>query len=433
MTEKPSEETSHESNIDLQRFLPPVVLIVVIGGGLLYLNSVNTQKQKLQEDLVESSGTNLELQEKLANLESVVSDLKTAKVYEEEAKAVAAVGALQVVERCQLLQNQVEQIARLQSQYSDLSSELAASSTGRRIASNDGLVAQMSAVMDSTIPSPDTANRLGSQVNFLMQAPQKALNEQVADYQPSAQLISTLEATEREADRVLGQLERAVGDIQSIAKAAADLPESSDYTLKEALAEYDDRSATERRQRVAQTIEDAKQEAAEMLAEQEAANQRQLAEARRKAAEMVADEKASQVLADARDEELKLQSEIQAREAANARAKLEKEFARDKPEIQRILVAMLADGNMLRGDLASKGPASLTVLAGKGVLSEGRSGIEALCGLASLRNDRPRGPLPFFDGRYDWWEQVDREIPAKAQQFLIKYGELMVEKEMLAP
>ena len=53
--------------------------------------------------------------------------------------------------------------------------------------------------------------------------------------------------------------------------------------------------------------------------------------------------------------------------------------------------------------------------------------------LASVGNDRPRGPIPQFIGGDNGWRLTRTEPIETAQQLLTKYGDLMVQKGMLAP
>ncbi len=93
----------------------------------------------------------------------------------------------------------------------------------------------------------------------------------------------------------------------------------------------------------------------------------------------------------------------------------------------------LSDGYKLRGeDSASKGPASLGVLRSLSMLQPGRKGLSAVMYYVTFKNDRLLGPLPMFIGGEQGWDSLEKEGASRAQQLLIKYGDLMVEKGMLA-
>lgn len=113
------------------------------------------------------------------------------------------------------------------------------------------------------------------------------------------------------------------------------------------------------------------------------------------------------------------------------KAKLEQDFQKDLPEIRNYLTNYLSDGYELRG--GGKGPASLRALRGTPIFEAGRRGLEAIIHYASNRNDRPRGPIePETGGDYGW-KIANKDVLTKVQSLLSKYGELLVEKGMLAP
>ncbi len=103
------------------------------------------------------------------------------------------------------------------------------------------------------------------------------------------------------------------------------------------------------------------------------------------------------------------------------------QFERDLPEIRKYLVCYLSDGYKLRGQLSGKGPASLSELESLGFFEKGLPGLKKLLWNSTLGNDRPRGPLP---GNLN---AVAHEAVVRVQELLVEYGEILVEKKMLAP
>jgi hypothetical protein len=103
-------------------------------------------------------------------------------------------------------------------------------------------------------------------------------------------------------------------------------------------------------------------------------------------------------------------------------AGLEKEFQRDLPEIKSLLTAFLTPGFKYRTD-NSKGPASLSHISSQRGLELNATGSYAMAFLANS-SDRPAGGLK---------NPPNQERIRRAQDLLIKYGELMVQKKMLDP
>lgn len=226
---------------------------------------------------------------------------------------------------------------------------------------------------------------------------------------------------------------RVLGDLRAVTQEAAELELNSEANLGQALADLGKNLEQERLDLVAKTIEGSKREAAQLLAEQEAENRKKIAEAERKAAEMVGEETAAKILADATAIKAEIDAAKLVREAAEAKAQLVREFNADLPEVKRYLAAFLADGRKLRD--SGNGPASLAFLSRAGALINNDKGLEELLSLGAYYNDRPAGSLPefFYFNSVNLQNKNDKiGIIEKAQGFLLKYGDLMVEQGLLA-
>jgi len=117
-----------------------------------------------------------------------------------------------------------------------------------------------------------------------------------------------------------------------------------------------------------------------------------------------------------------LKSEVTRVEEAIKAAALEREFQRELPAIKGLLTAFLSDGFYYR-DNNAKGPASLSYIASQKALEPNTQGSSQLAYLANA-NDRPAGGLK---------NPGSQENLRRAQDYLKKYGALMVEKGLLAP
>jgi hypothetical protein len=115
------------------------------------------------------------------------------------------------------------------------------------------------------------------------------------------------------------------------------------------------------------------------------------------------------------------------------REQLIREFERDKAQVASYLRAFTADGFKHRPD-KTKGHSSLSFLESEGALKEGLPGLQRFLFLGSADNDRPRGGLPYYiGGNIQGVQGLNIEPVEKAQALLRKYGELMVERKLLAP
>ena len=80
----------------------------------------------------------------------------------------------------------------------------------------------------------------------------------------------------------------------------------------------------------------------------------------------------------------------------------------------------------------TKGPVSLSVIKSRGGLEPTRQGLQNLFFVARGNSDRPPGGMP--EGVGGQIASATNIAPIeRAQQLLIKYGDLMVKREMLAP
>ena len=112
-------------------------------------------------------------------------------------------------------------------------------------------------------------------------------------------------------------------------------------------------------------------------------------------------------------------------------AQLEREMQRDMNEIKGLLRAYTSPGFAYRPD-DTKGPVSYSLIKSAGGLEPTRKGLDNLFYIATGNSDRDRGGLPEGVGGHIGSETPTQPIE-RAQELLIKYGELMVRKGMLAP
>ena len=112
-------------------------------------------------------------------------------------------------------------------------------------------------------------------------------------------------------------------------------------------------------------------------------------------------------------------------------AQLEREMQRDMNEIKGLLLAYTAPGFTYRPD-DTKGPVSYSLIKSSDGLEPTRRGLDNLFFIGRGNTDRPRGGLP--EGVGGILGSDTSSVPIeRAQELLVKYGELMVRKEMLAP
>jgi len=159
-----------------------------------------------------------------------------------------------------------------------------------------------------------------------------------------------------------------------------------------------------------------RRKAEERRAMQSQAEQVAKAELERIAAETLLQKAKVQAQSDA------IQAETETLEATQQLQKLEREFEGDLPAIRNLLSAFVSKGHYYRSDNKA-GPASLAFLTSQGALEPTANGSYQMAFLANA-GTRPPGGLK---------NPANPDLLRRAQDLLNKYGDLMVQKEMLAP
>ena len=121
------------------------------------------------------------------------------------------------------------------------------------------------------------------------------------------------------------------------------------------------------------------------------------------------------------------------------REALERGFQRDLPQIKSLLKPFITDGRTQPGRYSFEmtvdvGPVSFAKLQGAGALIRTVEAQRKFWSMttANRTNDRDLGGFPPYVGSAQDWNNKQPTV-GRAQEVLIEYGQLMVEKGMLAP
>lgn len=431
MNQPNSSSGNFESRLSFGRLISILGFVgVLFVAAYLYINA-RVQTQQAEEFAQKEALEKAQLLTQLANMEAALSDMKTAKIYEQQEQSITKSNALSILERGEFLRQAIMQFSDSRDKLAAQMESILISEEGRRIASDTALITQASQSLSVAIPNRDAAPTLLARLDSLLSVPKQALEQNVAGYKPGESLNAAFADLQQQCDDAKSIVDRVRSDLQVLTKKAIELPINQELTLADALASLEEIKEQERSAIIAKAREDAKLEGAKLLAAQEAENERILAEAKKKAAEIAGAQMAEKIVADAQAEKVKQEAERKAQEAAIAKAKLEQDFQKDLPDIRNYLTNYLSDGFELRSE--GKGPASLTALRGTPIFQPGRKGMEAIIYIASNKNDRPRGPIERETGGEYGWKIANKEVLGKVQSLLIKYADLLVEKGMLAP
>ena len=147
----------------------------------------------------------------------------------------------------------------------------------------------------------------------------------------------------------------------------------------------------------------------------------------------------SPILAELQKEVEQLRQQVEQQRTDLQRTLLEKEFELDRADINKLLVAFTTPGLTYTTPDGKKDqndglphPVSLGFLKKHGCLQSDRKSLERLLSAAS-RVKRPRGHLPLQWGGDMSHLTMGIKTVQRAEQLLIKYGDLLIEKGLLSP
>lgn len=340
-------------------------------------------------------------------------------------QAIGTVKLLQVKSKGKRLQNVYQTLAEHAAEFEMSITDLLQNEAGSRIASMPELVDQFEALRMSPVPTLDEVESLGTPVQQLL--------DPIGNLDPSgirdeylASLDSMHEQLREKSDSVAKSL-RVLKSIVSDAGSA----DPSTSSLQRVLKSREDSRLEEERKKLAEAAKKAR--AARLDADAKEAADR---------ANEIAAKEAELEKAKAKQRQVELQAKIddakQAAELAETRAKLERDFNRNYPAMKSYLTPFTSDGltqpgRRTFGPAAKRGPVSLAKLKGTGALEEAPGSRNLLYYMtANGSNDRNLGAFPRFQGgRSD--TDPKQPLLKSIQDFLNTYGDLMVEKKLLAP
>ncbi len=427
----PKRDHSHdETSIDVSKVVPMIALVVIIVFGGYFYFSDRSARIDAQGKLAQQIEQNANLQKQMANLEATMSEIKVAKLFGQQNQAVSSSNAQSVIDRGSVIKLSLNNLERTLTHLSKRQAELAHSELGKRIASDPSLVEQANVAFTTQIPSATLAQSLHSRLDLLLKTPKQVMQEQTEGFYPTEELTSSLNRIEAEALEAIDSISQVGQLLDAVEAASQGLPPNAERDLAQSIAALELEHEQERLKIIADKLEEARREGAKLLANQEANDLRKIDEAKRLAMSQEAEQTAAKIISDAKETKAEFERQQRADDIRKARVKLENEFEDELADIKNYLTAFLTDGYKFRADGLS-GPASLSEIRSSQMLREGRFGLERLLYLVSSQNDRPRGPIESSLGGELGWERADKDTLGKVQGYLIKYGELLVEKGML--
>lgn len=335
----------------------------------------------------------------------------------------------------QTLQRTVGQLEELQTRWNDEVAPLLENEAGRRIAASDSALRTFSTVWQMPRIDPERLAATRQSIRELAVPIEMALSEENAVVEADEGVIEQLQTWQADLGQSALAWKEALALAATLARESAGR-EPAEATLQAALDHRHAQALERRAEEVAAQVEAAEQALIDELAASEIRLQQ--IEARKKlAAGAVEARRIEAEAASLEAEELALADSIAAQ---RQRAELERQFQQALPEIRQYLVPFISDGatqprprHVQFETAAGTGPVSFSKLKAHGVLSDTPAALFNLHALgAGSSNDRPAGSFPPY---YGGSSVKPGQVPyfKKVQSLLRDYGDLMVEKGMLAP
>ena len=437
--------------------------VLMIGAFVLY--SINSSKTEALHDDINQTRQNLEdlrnvheagnpqsqpeLQngreesrspaERINQLESALDEESVVSIDRDLTKSELAVQKANAAKHQAMANAVVRDLGKLKSlqmEWAALESDFLNGAVGRRIAGSAKHLERVVEVLQKERPTAETIVEWESQLTLLMEPFTQVESEAslVAITDEHAELLSNLG---KELKTQLTEFQRQKLLLESIQRETSGVA-PKEVTLVDAIEQHRVQRERTEADRLEKVRESARAESEKAGAERIAKAEQELADAKiRQAESRIAAEK-EKVAEETRVAEMQrkatlagLTEEVNRAEDSLRWAQLEREMQRDMNEIKGLLRAYTSPGFAYRPD-DTKGPVSYSLIKSAGGLEPTRKGLDNLFYIATGNSDRDRGGLPEGVGGHIGSETPTQPIE-RAQELLIKYGELMVRKGMLAP
>ena len=429
MPDQPSEVSPVKSSR-----LFSLAVFAVMGGAIVYLLSRDDASPQQDEQMAE-------MKAELENLKEMNLQLKEAELHRQRDQQLAESRLAGSRAKLDAASETIDQLEKAIRQWEQTSAALMTNSQGMRLAANSAALDQTEALLQAERPAstvPETLRATLRPLAELVQTAEKAEKEDRVSFDPGPEFTAELDGIVTQARPALTTYEEHNRRLAAILGGLPHDQPDTKTTLQDALAAREAQRLDEKNRKQTETLQAVHEENEKKRLEQQVAAKNRQAEL-----ELKKLEKEHEL------EELKLQAGITALDdkiaalgdeidRQNKKRQLLREFEQDLPEIRSLLRPFIADGRKQpnRGMFSmttTNGPVSLSALHRERLLEVKTETQRRLWSMAAGDyNDRDLGGFPSYIGnRMDW--EAKQPAVQRAQELLIKYGDLMVEMEMLAP
>jgi hypothetical protein len=382
----------------------------------------DSSQSALLGELAEFRRDSRQLSDRFSQLENRVEKMTAAEI---EKKQIAE--SDQAVRKAKLLafngevntaKTYLGEIRKLRTAWMARETELLQGEEGRRISGSPQHLELVVELWQRERPSLENIVQWEAELNALSEVLPSATDEQteLLISQEHSTLVTDLGQKLRQESN---EFKRQVRLLESIVQEVSGLKPAS-IPLGQAMERFLGQQDKAEAERLAETKRNAKAAAERASAEQIAQRETELADTETRYKEQILEGKKQE-----------LEAKTRAAQEAQRWAQLESEMQLDLDEIQGLLISFTSPGYTYRPD-NTKGPVSYSLIRSNGGLNRTRKGLEQLFYMARGNSDRIQAGLP--PGNAGTISSATPVEPIeRAQELLIKYGELMVKKGMLAP
>ena len=323
--------------------------------------------------------------------------------------------------------HKLQQTGQLIEDHATMMENLQTNELGRQIAANDDLIEMFLALSKVELPTTVDTEEGALSLDGLQTKLQ--LLRSGSELEKVDQLSVAIQELNQSAQQLHTQITLAQRDLAALL-LLAEAEAASNRTLDKAAERYELQITADHQLRMTQAMRESRekrqateQSKAKAFNQELSTLRNELSDAERRV--KLADEHAKQELA----------------KRAEAKRKLEVEFERDLSDIKSLLKPFITPGHTqhlhkfaYRADQnPNPRPVSFGSLKGLGYLHDTTERLTAFWRSTSHENDRPFGSFP--KAPYGQTRLKGGALPAvrRAQGYLQKYGDLMVEKGMLSP
>lgn len=389
----------------------------------------------------------LQIKQNYANLEAQFNDLKRKDFLDQQARTITRSKLVEAKLQGERALTTIADLRKETEAWTTLYLSVLQGEKGKRIAAHPESLEQFAALVPTgelakdVLPSSTLPDNLSESLQPLLLTIDKGLQDNLPDAPLDNDTLPTIQRIRSNASEALESCRKFNAQLNLIVASAPDSYPADTPSLTDALQLRDDATTTERSRLMAEKVELQRRE--DVLREAEAAAERdkKLTDARIDKDDKLTDLEAARIRAEKDAAEKKAEDEARQHQLdlqhSAELAESQRRFDAALPEIRQYLSAFTAKGYAQPGSYHNQagvvqGPMSFSKIQGIGALKKNREGMEALMRIATIKNDRPAGPIPKAIGGDRAWEAADKAVLGKVQDLLTEFGPMMVEKGLLA-